>query len=77
MMRTTVTLDDDVARAARELARTSGKRLGQVLSELARRGLRAPAPRHGRGGFPTFDIPREAEVIPADRTRRLMEEDAL
>lgn len=37
-MRTTVTLDDDVYEAAKALAKASGKTLGQVLAELARRG---------------------------------------
>ena len=40
-MRTTVTLDDDVFEAAKAQAQASGKQLGAVLSQLARRGLRA------------------------------------
>ncbi len=76
-MRTTVTLDDDVAAAARELSRTSGRRLGKVLSDLARRGLGASPSFAERKGFPTFRVPPRAQVIPADRARRLMEDDAL
>lgn len=76
-MRTTLTLDDDVARAAKELARTSGRRLGKVLSDLARRGLRAEAALATKGGFPTFSVARDAEVIPADRARELLEDDKL
>lgn len=38
-MRTTVDLDEDVLATAREISRLSGKRLGDVLSDLARRGL--------------------------------------
>jgi hypothetical protein len=43
-MRTTVTLDDDVYEAALAHARATGKRLGRVLSEMARRALEPPAP---------------------------------
>ncbi len=76
-MRTTVTLDDDIARAARELARTSGKRLGKVLSDLARRGLKSEAGFATKGGFPTFKVSSDAGVIPADRARSLLEDDTL
>jgi hypothetical protein len=38
-MRTTVRIDDDVLRAARQLADSKGQSLGQTLSELARASL--------------------------------------
>jgi hypothetical protein len=38
-MRTTLDIDDDILQAAKELARAENKTAGQVLSELARRGL--------------------------------------
>jgi hypothetical protein len=38
-VRTTLDIDDDVLQAARERAAREGKSMGQVLSELARRGL--------------------------------------
>ncbi len=38
-MRTTLDIDDDVLRAAKELARRERKSAGRVLSELARRGM--------------------------------------
>lgn len=43
-MRTTVTLDDDVAAAVDRLRRERGVGLSEALNELARSGLRAPAP---------------------------------
>lgn len=76
-MRTTVTLDDDVARSAQEISRVTGKRLGKVLSELARRGLKARGEIGTRAGFPTFRVPPDAKVIPADRARTLLEDDTL
>jgi hypothetical protein len=38
-VRTTLDIDDDVLQAAKELARRDHKTAGQILSELARRGL--------------------------------------
>ena len=38
-MRTTLDIDDDVLQAAKELAERESKTAGQVLSDLARRGI--------------------------------------
>lgn len=43
LMRTTVDLPDDLHRIATSLARHNGRSLGQVVAELMRRGLEAPA----------------------------------
>jgi hypothetical protein len=71
-MRTTLTLDQDVFEAARALARASGRRLGEVVSELMRRGLRAQQPRASRNDLPVFDVAADAPVIPSDRARDLL-----
>ena len=42
-MRTTLKLDEDVLDAARALAQQQDKTLGEVVSELARKGLVPPA----------------------------------
>jgi hypothetical protein len=75
-MRTTLTLDDDVAEAARSLVRATGKALGKVVSELARRGLRSQGAVRRHEGIPTFQVPKDAEVIPADRAARMLVEDS-
>lgn len=72
-VRTTVTLDDDVFQAAQSLARGSGRRLGQVLSELVRRALKHEnqnLPR--RGGLPVFPVSANAAVIPSSRAAELL-----
>jgi hypothetical protein len=72
VMRTTVTLDDDVYAAAVQLAKTSGERLGTVLSKLARRGLappRPPSPKKRTRRFPIFDVAPDAPIIPAPRVQ--------
>ncbi len=71
-MRTTVTLDDDVAQAAQALARGSGKTFGQVLSQLARRGLRAQNEHATRNGLPVFRVSANAPVIPSGRASDLL-----
>jgi len=38
-MRTTLTLDDDLARRLQDLSRTSGRRFKEVVNEAIRRGL--------------------------------------
>jgi hypothetical protein len=69
-VRTTLHLDGDVYRAARSLATARGRGLGTVISDLARKGLRAPLPVGGtQRGFPTFDVPANAAPLTADMVR--------
>ncbi len=75
-MRTTVTLDDDVFEAAQAQAQASGKKLGEVLSQLARRGLRASAQSATPSGLPVFSVQPNAAVIPSSRARDLLAEAA-
>jgi hypothetical protein len=51
-MRTTLDLDPDILQAAKELAAARGTTAGQVLSELARKGLDAPRAGRVRNGVP-------------------------
>jgi len=78
-MRTTVTLDSDVYEAAMHLSRSTGRRLGKVLSELARRGLqpRKTIQRRGKSRFPVFEVPRDAPLIPASRIQEIIDEEGL
>jgi hypothetical protein len=78
-MRTTVTLDQDVYEAALHLSRSSGERLGRVLSTLARRGMTASRPpaRRASGRFPTFEVAPDAPIIPATRIQRILDEEGL
>jgi hypothetical protein len=78
-MRTTVTLDDDVYESAMHLSRASGERLGKVLSNLARRGLKEPSTARKRSSkrFPMFDVPPNAPVIPASRIQRILDEEGI
>lgn len=42
-MRTTLDIEEDVLHAAKDLAKREKKTAGQVISELARKGLSGPA----------------------------------
>jgi hypothetical protein len=49
-MRTTLTLDDDVAKELREEARRSGRQFKDVVNEALRRGLSTGSKPAGRSG---------------------------
>lgn len=81
-MRTTVTLDDDVYEAAQAHAQATGKRLGRVLSEMARQALQPSTGRPKRSAkgaprFPVFEVPAGARLIPASRIQKALDEDGI
>ena len=81
-MRTTVTIDDDVYEAAQAHAQATGKRLGRVLSEMARQALQPPKGRSkrstkGASRFPVFEVPADARMIPASRIQKALDEDGI
>lgn len=79
-MRTTVTIDDDVYEAAVANARATSRRLGVVLSEMARTALQSPPPARSRGKrvrFASFDVPEGSRVIQAGRIQKALDEDGI
>ncbi len=77
-MRTTLDIDDDVLRAAKELAHREKKTTGAVISELARKALtassqsvRKPKSVHGFRPFP-----RRGGIVTNAQIDKLREEDA-
>ena len=73
-MRTTLDLDEDVVRAARELATDTRRSLGSVISELARRGL-TPAQVETDGDLPVIRVPAGTPPITPEMVRRGIEEE--
>ncbi len=78
-MRTTLDIDEDVLRAAKELARHQKKTAGAIISELTRRALTTPAPARARPpkalhGFRPF--PRRGGIVTNERIDELREDDA-
>ena len=74
-MRTTLTIDNDVFEAARAMAASSGKKLGEVISHLARRGLKTRPEAAKKNRLPVFHVPADAPVIPSDRAREILARD--
>jgi hypothetical protein len=80
-MRTTLDIDDDVLQAAKELARAQNKTAGQVLSELARKGLTQPETGFAEEATSSFEMDngwyqlpnREGVVITKELVDRLIE----
>lgn len=72
-MRTTVTIDPDVLRAARSLARARAISLGAAISELARRGLEWERP-IDEGALPLFRVPPGARPITLEDVKQIEDE---
>lgn len=74
-MRTTLQLDEDVLSAARALAERQGRTLGEVVSELARKGLApvASAP-HYRNGIRLMPVRPDARPMTLDAINELRDE---
>ena len=70
-----------VYEAALSHARATGQRLGRVLSDMARQALQPElqglGERRSTGRFATFDVPRNAGVIPASRIQKALDDDGV
>jgi L-amino acid N-acyltransferase YncA len=84
-MRTTLDIDDDILQAAKEIARAQRKTAGQVVSELARKGLtqgNAPAPGFAEEAAAPYMLKdgwyvltnRDGVVVTKEMVDRLIEE---
>lgn len=74
-MRTTLQLDNDVLEAARSLAKTEKKSLGEVVSDLARKGLGAPTESRGEQGFPMFEVSENTPPLTPKMVREALEDE--
>lgn len=77
-MRTTLTIDDDVYETVQAMAKASGKRLGEVMSILVRRGLtpnNPPPPEDPEPNFPFRTFPATGKVIRTAEVQRFLEEE--
>jgi len=79
-MRTTLDIADDVLQAAKERGRREQKTAGQVISELVRQALTAPAELPGAQkaepvyGFRPF--PQRGGIVTNERVSQLRDDDA-
>ena len=74
-MRTTLDIDGDVLKAAKELAANLRTTAGKVLSELARKGLEPKRPTVERNGIPLLPRRPAGSAKPTmDLVNRLRDE---
>jgi len=74
-MRTTLAIDDDVLAAARALAQSQNRSLGEVVSDLARKGLTPvqPAPKF-RNGIRLLPVQPGARPVTLEHVNKLRDE---
>ena len=73
-MRTTLSLDDDLLPDVKTYAESRDMSLGKAVSELVRRGLRAPLPTRVINGFHVVDLPAGSPAITREHVRKLEED---
>ena len=73
-MRTTLKIDDDVLQAARDLATVQEKTIGEIVSQLARRGLAPRVPRKVDRQFPVFEVSDEAAPLTSELVQRALDD---
>jgi hypothetical protein len=76
-MRTTIMVDDEVYDAALQISRTSGERIGKVISDLARRGLNPVADVQivQTGRFPAFAVAPGVPMMDTEMVQRVLDEE--
>lgn len=74
-MRTTLSIDDDILAAAKELAAKHRKSIGEVLSSLAREALRPrKQTRRTRNGVPLLPVRPDAMPVTLEMVNQLRDE---
>jgi hypothetical protein len=74
-MRTTLTLDDDVVDIVKDYAAVKNLSMGAAVSDLVRKGIKAPLPIRMVNGLYVADIPADSPVVTAERVKELMDEE--
>jgi len=74
-MRTTLSIEDDVLAAAKELAARQGKTIGEVISELARQALcPKKSYKRTRNGVPLLPVRPGAKRVTPELVNQLLDE---
>ncbi len=75
-MRTTISIDNDLMKIVRYIARDKSESMGKVISDLARRGLksRAVIKKIETTGFPVFSVSKNAYPITLEDVKKLEDE---
>jgi hypothetical protein len=79
-VRTTLDIDDDVLRAAKDLARREKKTAGKIISELVRRALGAtpdhPGTEEPKALYGVRPFPRRGGIVTNETIDRFRQDDA-
>lgn len=74
-MRTTLTIDDDVLAAAKDLATRQHKSVGEVISALSRQALRPEVSGNSsRNGIPLLPVRPDATAVTLELVNKLRDE---
>jgi hypothetical protein len=74
-MRTTLTIDDDVLDAAKELARDRHVSVGEVISDLARKSLTLSVDSlEYKNGVPLLPVRTDGRVVTLEMVNKLRDE---
>ena len=76
-MRTTVDIEDDVLRAAKELARQQKVPVGKVVSDLVRKALTHRPTGGTRHGIPLFPVQPKAGIATLELVNQLRDDETL
>jgi len=76
-MRTTLDIEDDILLAAKERAKQEGRTAGEVLSDLARKGLTGESSKNLsiRNGVPVF--PATGEIVTMEKIQQIKDLEGL
>jgi hypothetical protein len=69
-------IEDDVYATAKQIAEHSGRTLGEVISQLARKGLASEPAFDFKAGVPVFRIGNSTEKIPGSRAAEILDTEA-
>jgi len=73
-MRTTLNVDDDIFPLIKDYAEARSLALGKAVSELVRKGLRAPLRTRVVNGIHVVDLPPDSPSITLEYVNRLRDE---
>lgn len=73
-MRTTLSLDDDVFPLVKRYAEGRSLKLGKAVSELVRKGLKAPVQTRVVNGFHVVVLPPDSPPVTTEDVKRLQDD---
>jgi hypothetical protein len=78
-MRTALDINEAILNAAKDIAETTNSTAGEVISQLARKGLAGSSTQgfRDKSGFPVFSVPVEAEYFTSSTVKSTLSKEGL